>query len=69
MTTSEGHAAPHQVIGQIGGQHSIIQGFGHPLGLYFQGSDDTGRHRQSQFQGVHGIEKGLLILLQVFVVS
>ena len=65
----ERHALPDQPVGQVRGQREPPRRERcQPLGVERQGLDASGQGGQQQLQLVHGVEDGLLVLLQVPVV-
>ena len=43
VALAERDPLPHQVVGQVGGQHPILQGGGHPVGVELEGVDHPHR--------------------------
>ncbi len=69
MALTERHALAHQVIGQVGGQHTVVQGGGHAAGVHLQSADDPRSDGQFHLERVNHVKDGLLVLLQVLVVG
>jgi len=65
----EGQTLLDQVVGQVGGQHRLVQGRRHPLLVDGHRGDRPGDDGEGQGQRFHGVEEGLLVLLEVLVVA
>ena len=69
MGLTEGHAPLHQVIRQVCGQHGIVQRRPHRPLVDLERLDHARHDGQQHAYRVQGVEKGLLVLLQVLVIG
>ena len=67
---TEGYAAPHEVVGQIGrGGIAFAGGAVHGIAVGFDGGNHVGKGAQAGEDGVQCVEKRFFVFLVVFVVG
>ena len=66
VRVAERDALPHQPFGNIGREReSLRRQERHPVGVELNRRDHTGEGREDDFEGLHGVEDGLLVFLQI----